>query len=101
MKFLATAIATAALLSVGSTAAFAADSGSAVNLAAGTIGSCDALQGPPSDWNTTPLANKLSQDGVKFSSISTFGDCFSVSMTNAQGQNQIQLYNPTTLTRVL
>ncbi len=70
-------------------------------IASAGIGSCDALPDHASKWNTTPLADKLKTDGVQFSSISTFGNCFKVAALDSMGNSTIQLYNPTTLDRVM
>lgn len=70
-------------------------------IASGGIGSCDALSGSPEDWSTTPLAEKLNADGVKFSSISTFGNCFKVAALDSKGNTMVELYNPTNFDRVM
>jgi len=70
-------------------------------IASAGMGSCDALPGDPHKWNTTPLADKLTTDGVNFTSISTFGNCFKVAALDAKGNSTIQLYAPDTLDRVM
>ena len=108
MKKFAMALAAFALVSSTAGAALAEESSMSsmtpAVMPSSSIADCNAISPGngthPSDWNTTPLANKLSKDGVKFSSISTFGNCFSVASIQPNGKTQVQLYDPSTLDRV-
>ena len=101
MRKIATVIATSLILAAGISGASAAGlSGTSTATAYSTMASCDALNGDSSDWKTTPLADKLATLGESYDSISTFGNCFQVIKSNADGSKELQLYDPSTLSRI-
>lgn len=93
MKKIALALATVALLATGISGAYAATAYS-------SIADCSALTGDSSDWSTTPLADKLSAQGIAYDSIGVVNGCFSVVKTNADGSKVMDLYDPTTLSEI-
>ena len=92
MKKLITALAAAAMLASASTGTLAAGYTS--------MGHCDALKGDSSDWDTVPLKYKLRENGVSYSEIGIFGNCFSVIEITPEGTKKMVLYDPSTLNRI-
>ncbi len=91
MKKLAIALTTLSLLAAGVGGA------SAASYAYTSMGDCDALKGSPESWDTTRISDRLKEDGVPFSEIDTFGNCFKVMVLNSDGTKSVQLYDPSTL----
>lgn len=95
MKKLATALTALTLVVTGlGAASFAAPASAA------SIAECSSPGDSYSNWNFDMMAAELRDDGVAYSSIETFANCFLVHVTDADGNTGIALYDASTLHRV-
>lgn len=104
MKAFITGLLSATLLTAGMGAAFAASPSMAPSaMPRGTIAECSSPGDDSASWDTAAnqLSEKLTQDGVKFTSIGDAVGCLQVGMTDPAGHQSFQYYDPESLTRVL